>query len=78
MRQKIKSIISEAIGAEVADIDETALLHEDLQLESSDVTDILEEIETALSITIAAKDTAELHSVEDIIDLVSQYVPEEI
>lgn len=78
MRQKVKTIIADAIGAEVADIDETALLHEDLQLESSDVTDILEEIETALSITIAAKDTAELHSVEDIIDLVSQYIPDEI
>ena len=78
MRLKVKQIIADAIGAEVADIDEAALLHEDLQLESSDVTDILEEIEIALSITIAAKGTAELHSVEDIIDLVSQYIPDEI
>lgn len=77
MRQKIKTIIAEAIGAEVADIDEAALLHEDLQLESTDVSDILDEIETALDITIANKE-AELHSVEDIIELVSQYVPDEI
>lgn len=77
MRQKVKTIIAEAIGAEVADIDEAALLHEDLQLESTDVSDILDEIETALDITIANKE-AELHSVEDIIELVSQYVPDEI
>ena len=78
MRLKVKTIIAEAIGAEVADIADEALLHEDLELEASDVQDILEEIETALSITIENKDTAELKTVEDLFDLISQYIPEEI
>ena len=45
MRLKIKQIIADAIGAEIVDIDESALLREDLELEASALTDILEEIE---------------------------------
>lgn len=78
MRSKVKSIIAEAIGAEVADIADEALLHEDLELEGADIQDILEEIETTLSIAIDNKDTAELKTVEDLFDLISQYIPEEI
>ena len=78
MRQKIKAIIAEAIGAEVSDISDEALLHEDLELEASDVMDLLEEVETSLGITIENKDGADLRTVEDIFDLVSPYIPDEL
>lgn len=78
MRQKVKQIIADSIGAEVADIADEALLHEDLELEASDVLDILEEVESTLGITIENKDGADLRTVEDLFDLISQYVPEEI
>lgn len=35
-------------------------------------------VKTTLGITIANKGLGELHSVEDVIELVSQYVPDEI
>ena len=78
MRQKVKTIIAEAIGAEVSDISDEALLHEDLELEASDVMDLLEEVETSLGITLENKDSAYLRTVEDIFELVSPYVPDEI
>lgn len=78
MRDKIKQIIADSIGADVSDISDEALLHEDLGLESADVLDILDEIEATLDVPIANKNSTDIRNVEDIFELISPYMPEEL
>lgn len=78
MRQKIKQIIANAVGVEVADISDETLLYENLGLEAADVSEILEEIELTFDINVMNKDVSELITVEDLLELISQYFPEEL
>lgn len=73
MRDKIKSIIAQSLGIEITDIDETSLLREDLGLDASELTEIVEAIKTQLSVEIEEDEMAEVRTVGDFIEWIGQY-----
>lgn len=78
MRNKIKIIIAQALGLEIADVGESQRLHEDLGLDDADLDQIMLSIKDQTTTEIPTQDLSDIYTVGELLDLVEQYVPEEI
>ncbi len=70
MQQQVIEEIAKHLGITVADIDLNASLAEDLGLGPIELADLLSAISAKFNITFDPTETAELHSVSDIIETV--------
>lgn len=77
MEERIKQILADHIGAEPEDIENDALLTEDLNLNPAAMTDILEEIRDQLNIEIPYEDVANISTVGELIELYEEYARDE-
>lgn len=78
MQEEIKKIIAQSLGIEITDIDNESLLVEDLGLHAEDLASIFLAISDRYNIEMDLNQASEIKTLEDLFDLVSTYVPEEL
>lgn len=78
MREKIKSIIAQALGIESSDIKESASLHESLGLGAPEIPELITTINHELGLNVPVEDINETKTVREFIDLVEQYKQDEL
>lgn len=78
MREKTKTLIAEALGIELADVNDDALLREDLGLEDLDLHEIIKAVKPEIAAQIAPDDIAKCQQVEELLNLIEQHGPEEL
>lgn len=73
MEEIVKKILAEHLGVEPSDIDDDALLLDDLNLNPANMTDILEALREQANIEIPYEEAAEINTVKELIDLAEQF-----
>lgn len=76
MRQKIKEIMANILGIEVADIEETQDLREDLGMEAQAMTELLQSIEEEMGMEIPPAMARGAETVGDFLDSVEDLTHE--
>lgn len=78
MREKTKTLIAEALGIELTDVDEESRLREDLGLEDSDLHEIIAAIGPEITNEIPTDEIAKCQLVSEFLNLVEQHGPDEL
>lgn len=73
MVERIKEIIAEQIGIEVADITDTASFVDDLGIDSLDMFEMAMAIEEEYSVEIASEDLPNIKNVADIVKYIEEH-----
>lgn len=71
-RELVKSILAEKLGLEITDIEDQNSLEEDLGIDASTMTDILNAIQEKAGIEIPSEEVRLNQTVEQLIDLVEE------
>ena len=71
MEQKIISLVANALGKKVEDINLSTKLVEDLGADSLDVVELLMAFEDEFGVTLPDEDVAKLKSIGDIVNYIS-------
>lgn len=77
MEKKIKQILAEHVGVEPTDIEDSALLVEDLDLHPAAMTDILEVFRETLDVDIPYNEAADIMTVSELVHLAEVYSKDE-
>ncbi len=67
-RDKTKTILAQSLGIEVTDIDEASLLREDLELDASEISEIVSAISEQTGLDLPQDEIEELNSVGELFD----------
>ncbi|MDO8504071.1 MAG: acyl carrier protein [bacterium] len=74
MRDKIKETIAQAVGLDVLDLEEEAIIKEDLGIEPAALSDLLETLKQDLGIDIPPEELNEIETVGELVDLAENHV----
>lgn len=77
MRGQIKELMAGFLGVEVSDIEDDALLREDLGLGGSELTELLDVLKEEIGAEVPAEELTDTETVGDFIDLIEQYAQED-
>lgn len=72
-RDKSRSILAQSLGIEPSDIDEASLLREDLELDATEIAEIVDAISSQTGIDLPREEIEELNSVGEFLDWVDGY-----
>lgn len=72
------NIIAQSLGIEVTDVEETSFLAEDLGLAATDIAEIITIVNQRYQTEIDPEEAADAKTVEDLFEIVSKYVPEDL
>ncbi len=78
IRNKIKEAIANVSDIDPADITDTASFTEDLGLDSLVLLEISVDIEMQFGLEVSEEDLAQLHTVQDAVELVQQSLVERV
>ncbi len=70
--QKVKEMIASQLKIEAADIQDNALLVDDLQADSLDFVELAMDFEDEFGIVVADDDVSRLRTVKDIVDYLEE------
>lgn len=66
MMEKIKEIVAESLGADVADLTETTSFKEDLEADSLDLFELVMALEEEFEVEIPTEDLEQIKTVGDV------------
>lgn len=75
MREDIINIIAQSLGVEIEDVDEAKRLREDLGLDESELSQILEVIKNKYNLTLSEDDLGNINTVSDLLELSESQQP---
>lgn len=78
MREKTKNLIAEALGIELTDVNEEAKLRDDLGLQDSDLTEIVQALDSDVATAILSDEIAKCQTVAEFLNLIEQHGPDEL
>lgn len=78
MREKTKTLIAEALGIEITDVDEDAKLRDDLGLQDADLTEVVQALDNRVATEILPDEIAKCQTVAEFLNLIEQHGPEEL
>lgn len=70
MFDKIRQVLSQALGIETSDIQDTSLLREDLGLDTTELTELVKALEKEYEITVPSEAIEDAQTVGDLVDLI--------
>lgn len=78
MRGKIKELMAGFLGVKISDIEDEALLREDLGFGGSELTELLDALKEQTGAEVPAEELGEAETVGEFIDLVERYAQDEL
>lgn len=78
IQEELRNIIAQSLGVEPEDIEDTSLLKEDLGLEAEELAEIVGIVNARYHTEIDSEIAARAKTVEELFEIVSTYVPQEL